>query len=365
MAVCFRAEQVGSLLRPPELLEARASFAEGRLPLEELRLKEDDAISAALERQRQTGIDVFSDGEMRRGSWLSEMAEAVEGFVQQRVEVEWKGPGGGREGSTALAVGAKLKKLRNLTAFEVPFLKKKAGGAFKVTIPAPSNFLIASYREGVTDAFYPTRKELLADLTEIIRSEIQWLVSQGVPYIQLDAPYYSLYLDDGLREQLLAAGRNPDAEFAEVIQGDNFCLSGIARENLTVSVHICRGNSRSRWLSQGAYDAIAEKLFGLLNVDTFLLEYDTQRSGGFEPLRVMPKGKNVVLGLVTTKVPELESQDDLQRRVEEASRYVPIDHLAISPQCGFASVASGNLISIDDQWRKLELVVDTARKIWN
>jgi 5-methyltetrahydropteroyltriglutamate--homocysteine methyltransferase len=361
----YRAEQIGSLLRSPELLQARAAHIAGRLGTQELRLAEDEAIASALEKQRQIGIDIFTDGEMRRGSWLTDMADAVEGFVPQRVEMEWKGPGGGREASTALAAGAKLKKLRQLTAYELPFLKRKSPGPFKVTIPAPSNFLVASYKEGVTDRFYRTRADFLADLVDIVRGEVEYLVSEGVVYIQLDAPYYSHYLDHRHRERMQAGGRDPDEEFRTAIEGDNSCLKGIPRDNVTVAAHVCRGNSRSRWFTEGGYDVIAERLFGSLNVDTFLLEYDSQRAGGFEPLRLVPRGKNVVLGLVTTKQPQLESQDALRRRIDEASRYVPIDNLAISPQCGFASVAAGNLISFDDQWRKLDLVVETARNVWS
>jgi 5-methyltetrahydropteroyltriglutamate--homocysteine methyltransferase len=354
----YRADQVGSLLRPAELLRARAEHTA------DLRTKEDAAITSALEKQRQIGIDVFSDGEMRRGSWLTDMADAVDGFVPQRIEMEWKGPGGGLEASTALAVGAKLRKQRPLTAHEVPLLKEKAAGPFKVTIPAPANFVVTSYKEGLTDPFYPTRAEFLAGLVEIIREEIRWLVSQGVPYIQLDAPYYSHYLDDTLRQRMRSAGRDPDAEFQMAIDGDNACLKGISRDGLTLAVHVCRGNSRSRWYTEGGYDAIAERLFGSLDVDRFLLEYDSQRAGGFEPLRFVPQSKTVVLGLLTTKDPELESPEELRRRIDEAARFIPLENLAISPQCGFASVAAGNLISIDDQWRKLELVVETARKIW-
>jgi 5-methyltetrahydropteroyltriglutamate--homocysteine methyltransferase len=365
MGVRYRAEQVGSLLRPPELLNYRAAYAEGRLPLDQLRLREDEAIASALEKQRQIGIDILTDGEMRRGSWLTDMADAVEGFVPQRVELEWKGPGGGREASTALAAGARLKKHRQLTAHELTFLQQRAPGPFKLTLPAPSNFLIASYKKGVTDKFYPTQADFLSDLVEIVRSEIQWLVSQGIRYIQLDAPYYSQYLDDTQRERIRNAGRDPDAEFTMAIEGDNSCLRGIPKNDLTFAVHICRGNSRSRWFTQGGYDVIAERLFGALDVDTFLLEYDTQRAGGFEPLRLVPRGKSAVLGLVTTKEPQLESQEALRRRIDEASKYLPLDQLALSPQCGFASIATGNLISIDDQWRKLELVVETARKVWS
>ncbi len=328
MSMRFRAEQVGSLLRPPELLRARAEHAEGRLKLEELRAEEDRAIQQALEKQRQLGIDVMTDGEMRRGSWLTDMADAVDGFVTERVALEWKGPGGGVEGSTAKAAGAKLRKVRKMTGHEVPFLKKNAHGPFKVTLPAPSNFMLASYKAGITEKFYPTHAELLKDIAEIARDEVQWLVSENA------------------------------------IAGDNAALQGVPRGSVTLALHVCRGNSRSRWYTEGGYDAIAEKLFGILDVDRFLLEYDSDRSGGFEPLRLVPRGKSVVLGLVTTKEPRMESQDELRRRIDEAAKYVPLENLALSPQCGFASVAAGNLLSVDEQWRKLELVVETAHKVW-
>jgi 5-methyltetrahydropteroyltriglutamate--homocysteine methyltransferase len=360
----YKADQVGSLLRPTELLEARAAHASGAITTQQLRDREDRAILAALERQRAIGIDVFSDGELRRGSWLTDMAEAVSGFVPQKVSIEWKGPGGGSEGSTANAVGGKLSKTRKLAAHELPLLKKSAGGPFKITVPAPSNFLVPSFKPGLTDGFYPTHADLLPDLVEIVKDEVQWLVSEGVDYIQLDAPYYSFYLDPAQREKLRGVGRDADREFEAGIAGDNAAIAGIPRDRVTVALHVCRGNSRSRWFTEGGYDAIAEKLFGMLDADRFLLEYDTERSGGFEPLRLVPRGKTVVLGLITTKEPKLESQDEVRRRIDEASRYVPLEDLALSPQCGFASVAAGNLLLVDDQWRKLELVVDTARKVW-
>ena len=360
----YRAEHVGSLLRPAELLAARAARAEGKITDQELRAVEDRAILAALGKQRSAGLELYTDGEMRRGSWLTDMADAVEGFVPIKMDLEWKGPGGGKEGSTANVVGAKLRKLRKMAGHEVPFLKKTSPGPFKVTLPAPSNFVLASYKRGVTDQFYPTHAALLEDLVEIVRDEIAWLVSQGVAYIQFDAPYYSHYLDPAQRERSRAAGLDPDQGLEEAIRGDNAALHGVPREDVTVALHVCRGNSRSRWYTEGGYDAVAEKLFGLLDVDRFLLEYDSDRAGSFTPLRLMPKNKVVVLGLVTTKEPRLESQSELLRRIEEAARYVPLDRLALSPQCGFASVAAGNLLTADDQWRKLELVAATARKVW-
>ena len=356
---------MGSLLRPPELLQARAAHTEGRLSEEQLRATEDHAVEAALRKQHDLGLSVLSDGEMRRGSWLTDMADAVEGFVSgDRVMLDWKGPGGGAEATTANAVGAKLRKARKLTAHELPFLKKHAAGPFKVTLPAPSNFMVASFKRGLTDRFYPAHADLLQDLVAIVRDEVQWLVAEGANYIQFDAPYYSHYLDPRQREAMKQQGRDPDEEFETGIAGDNAAFAGLRRDDVTFAIHICRGNSRSRWYTEGGYDAIAEKLFHTLDLDRFLLEYDTERSGGFEPLRLVPRGKTVVLGLITTKEPRLEAPDELRRRIDEAARFVPLENLALSPQCGFASVAAGNLISMDDQWRKLELVVSTARKVW-
>jgi 5-methyltetrahydropteroyltriglutamate--homocysteine methyltransferase len=360
----IRAEQVGSLLRPPELLTARAAHADGRLPMDELRLLEDLAIQEAIQRQRHIGLDILSDGEVRRGSWLTDMADAVDGFVRQKVMMDWKGPGGGLEASTANAVGAKLHKVRKLTGHELPHLQALAPGEFKVTLPAPSNFMVASYKPGVTDPFYPTHGDLLRDLVEIVRDEVQWLVAEGVTYIQFDAPYYSHYLNPEHRALMREQGRDPDRELDEGIAADNAALAGVPRDKVELALHVCRGNSRSRWYSEGGYGAIAEKLFGAIDVDRFLLEFDDERSGDFEPLRQVPRGRTVVLGLITTKEPRLESVDELRRRIDSAARYVPVENLAISPQCGFASVAAGNLISMDDQWRKLELVADMAREVW-
>ncbi len=363
MQPAYRAEQVGSLLRPADLLQARAAFTAGRLSKVELQAAEDQAIQEAIRKQRAAGMDVLTDGEMRRASWLTDMADAVEGFVHQKVMLDWKGPSGGIEASTANVVGGKLRKARKLTAHELPVLKQHAK-PFKITLPAPSNFIVASYKPGVTDQFYATHRDLLRDLVAIVRDEIDWLVSEGVTYIQLDAPYYSHYLDPAQRERMREQGRDPDEELETGIAGDNAALEGVPRDRVTLALHVCRGNSRSRWYTEGGYEAIAEKLFQTLDVDRFLLEYDTERAGGFEPLRLVPRGKSAVLGLITTKEPRLESVDELRRRIDEAARYVPLDYLAISPQCGFASVAAGNLLSESDQWRKLALVAETARRVW-
>jgi len=365
MAGRMRAEQVGSLLRPQQLLAARAEYANGKIDLQALRAREDAAIRHAVARQQEIGLDVFADGEMRRGSWLTGMADAVEGFEADSVLLEWHGPGGGREKTTARIVGSTLRKLRLLTEHEVPLMKAIGAVPFKITLPAPSNFLPTGFKPGVTDKYYRDRAELLSDLVTVIRDEIRWLIREGVTYIQLDAPFYSHYLDPVHRDRMKAAGADPDADFDAAIAGDNATFAGLGRHDVTIAVHVCRGNSRSRWYTEGGYDAIAERLFNRLDVDRFLLEYDTVRSGTFEPLRLVPHGKDVVLGLVTTKESALEREDDLRRRIDEAARFVPLEHLSLSPQCGFASVAAGNLLTEDDQWKKLALVVKVARKTWN
>jgi 5-methyltetrahydropteroyltriglutamate--homocysteine methyltransferase len=361
----IRAEQVGSLLRPHQLLAARADYANGRIDLRALREQEDAAIRRAVARQQQIGLDVFADGEMRRGSWLTGMADAVDGFEPDSVLLEWHGPGGGQEKTTARIVGSTLRKQRFLTGDEVPLMKAIGAVPFKITVPAPSNFVPTGFKPGVTDKYYRGRTELLADLVGIVREEIRWLIREGVTYIQIDAPFYSHYLDPAHRERMKMSGTDPDAEFDAAVAGDNATFAGLAREGVTLAIHVCRGNSRSRWYTEGGYDAIAERLFNRLDVDRFLLEYDTERSGTFAPLRLVPRGKDVVLGLITTKEPTLEREDEVRRRIDEASRFVPIEHLAVSPQCGFASIAAGNLLTEGDQWKKLELVANVARKTWN
>ena len=364
MTTRYRADQVGSLLRPPELLAARAAHAEGRLAADALRETEDQAILGALARQREIGIDALTDGEYRRGAFLTDLPDAVEGFVSERVMLEWHGPGGGAEGSVAPVVGGRLRPRRLLTKHEADFLQAHAGAPFKIAVPMPSQLAAVGYKPGVTDRAYPTRAELLADFTALIRREVVALVEAGVPYVQLDAPFYTYYADPAMRDRLRQVGLDPDQAFTDAVAADTACLADLERAQTVLAVHLCRGNSRSRWIAEGGYDQIAEKLFGSLPVDAFLLEYDSPRAGDFAPLRFVPQGKTVVLGLITTKEPELESQDGLRRRIDEASRYLPLDNLAISPQCGFASTAQGNLLTPDEQWRKLALVVDTARKVW-
>src|SRR5262249_52141250 len=349
MSLPHRADHVGSLLRPPELLDARARHADGRLALEDRRAAEDRAILAALEGQRRVGLPIHTDGEMRRASWLTEMAEAVEGFVPDRVPFEWRGPGGGVEASTAQVAGARLRPRRRLAAHELPFLKSHARAPFKITLPAPSNFLMTSYKPGVTDRVYPTRGDLLRDLVGIVGDEIRWLAAEGVTYVQLDAPYYSHYLDPRARERTRAAGGDPDRALDDAIAGDNAALAAGRRAGLTLALHVCRGNNRSRWYTEGAYDAIADRLFGPLDGDASRRGEAAGGGGGAAPRGGGPRGRGVGGGLPPTRGRRVESGDELRRRTDAAARHIPLESLALSPQCGFASVAAGNLLSPDDQ----------------
>ena len=372
MPTQFRADNIGSLLRPQELLEARAAYREGRLDREQLRAIEDGSILKALELQKEAGVQIFTDGEYRRDIFTADITEAVEGLVPGKTTVsfEWRGPGSelakeSKEGNLQFVVGAKLRKKGRFTPGEAPFLKQYAPGPFKVCTPAAMQHAVSRYRPGVTDKFYPTIYDMLQDLAVIMRDEVQALIDEGASYVQLDAPSYSTFYDPRRRELLEQSGVDAAAAFDAAIAADNAMIQGIKRSaDVMIGIHFCRGNKRSAWGAEGSYEPIAEKAFGSLKMDRYLFEFDTERAGGFEPLRFVPKGKTVVLGLITTKEPRLEAEDELLRRIEEASKFVPLENLAVSTQCGFASAASGNLLSWDDMRRKLELVANTARKVW-
>ena len=372
MARQFRADNIGSLLRPPELLSARRACREGRMDRDQLREIENQSILKALEIQKTAGVDVFTDGEYRRDIFTADVTQAVEGLVPGKptVSFEWRGAGSelakeSQEGNLQFIVGAKLRKKGRLTPGEAPFLKQHAPGPFKVCTPAATQHAVSRYRPGVTDKVYPTIHDMLQDVAAIMGEEVQALIDEGASYIQLDAPSYSTFYDPRRRETLKQSGLDPAAAFDAAIAADNAMIQGIRRNSdVAIGIHFCRGNKRSAWGAEGSYEPIAEKAFGRLKMDRYLLEFDTARAGGFEPLRFVPKGKTVVLGLVTTKEPRMESEDELLRRIEEASKYVPMENLALSTQCGFASAASGNLLSWDDMQRKLELVARTARKVW-
>jgi len=386
MAKKYRADQVGSFLRPAEVKEAHAARANGTLSDERVREIEDAAILRLLDMQRATKIEVLSDGEFRRPGWASGFQAAVDGYVEgtPAVSLNIQVPGGGTvdrasvpgSGSNAFAgfrrvIGGKLVSKRRITAHEAGFLQQHANGQpFKATMPAVSYVVARAYNPEITGRVYPTHMDVLRDAAGIVHGEIAALIGEGVPYIQLDNPHYTDYLEEGLRDRWQAIGIDPRDALKNDIEADNLCLRGHNRANVTLAMHLCRGNAgrgqaaTAGFHKTGGYDWVAEQLFSSLEVDTFLLEYDSDRSGSFEPLRYMPKGKIVVLGLVTTKSGELESADDVRRRIDEAAKYVALDDLCLSPQCGFASTEAGNPLTEDQERRKLELVVEVARQVW-
>jgi len=367
----IRADHVGSLLRPALLLDKRRDFAAGRLWREALRAAEDQAILEALEMQRRTGIDILTDGEFRRTSFLGGLLDSLNGLAKSTepapagLKPVWHGPGEkvATEDSAvpAVRVTGTLSVTARFTEQEARFLKEHAGRPFKVTLPSP-HMLMHLYQPGATDAVYATREEMLHDLVNICQFEVDGLVRDQVPYIQLDSLRYTDLIDEQRRQKWQSIGF--ERVLDETIAADNAVLGRARRAGITRGVHMCRGNHRSAWAGTGGYDFVAERLFSELDTDRFLLEFDDERSGGFEPLRFVPKGKVVVLGLVTSKTAELESIEMLRRRIDQAAKYVPLESLALSPQCGFASTHLGNLLSIDDQARKLELVAQTARQVW-
>lgn len=364
----YRADHVGSFLRPQELLDARKDPS---APPERLKEIEDRHILRVLVRQKELGFQVFTDGELRRRGFMSDFHESVEGLKKtDSVVRSWKDHSGRSTadpagGPLAGIVVDKIRQKKRLARHEIEFLNGHSPGDIKMTLPTANQFPAIAYKKGLSERAYRTYSEFLWDIVPIIQSEIRALVNEGVKYIQIDAPRYSYYIDPKWRHYVQEEmGVDPEQALDEAIRVDNTCIEGLNREGVTVAMHLCRGNNRSKWYAEGGYDPIAEKLFNHLNVDAFLLEYESERAGTFEPLRFLPPSKAVVLGLVSSKLPELESKDELLRRIEEASRYVPLENLALSPQCGFASTMEGNLLTEDEQWRKLRLVAETARLAW-
>ena len=369
MTTEYHAEHVGSLLRPPWLLEARESHAKGALSSDDLRVAEDRAIAEHLAMQRDVGLRVFTDGEARRDSWRAGLMEALDGLVPAQRPMKWYREG--KEvpqeeiGSGGLAAAARVTMKQDLTGAEAAFMVKHAPGTFKVTMVSSSMGAMIWHPQ-ISAEVYPTPAALIEDLVPLQLAEVDRLAAQGVRWVQLDSLAYNRVFDTG-KEDNVRGGLSPEQLLDATVAVDARLVRAIKRAHpdMTVGLHICRGNARSAYGGSGSYEAVAERLFNEVPVDRFLLEYDTERAGGFEPLRFVPKdGPTVVLGLITTKYPQLEDPAELLRRIGEASRYVPLENLALSPQCGFASGAAGNLITPDDQRRKLELVASTAQQVW-
>jgi len=364
----FRADHVGSLLRPPHLLEARGRFAAGELDAAGLRAVEDEAVDEVVRLQADVGLRTATDGEFRRASWHMDFIHSIGGIekVEENITVHFRNADGTLDFTPAgLRVTGPLTIDEPVFADDFAYLQGtvQPGQTAKLTIPSPS---MVHYRGGaaaVDPAVYPDEDAFWDALSAAYRQQVQGIAAQGCRYLQLDDTSLAYLNDPAQRAQLSAQGRDAEHQHERYIRQINAALAG-RPEGLAVTTHLCRGNFRSSWAAEGSYDFVAEALFGGLEVDGFFLEFDDERSGGFEPLRFVPPGKRVVLGLVTTKRPELESADDLKRRIDEAARYVPLEQLALSPQCGFSSTVEGNALTREEQIAKLELVVRVAADVW-
>ena len=367
--ISARSDVVGSLLRLPELLAAQKQLAEGLITPGEFKKKEDKAVDQAIALQEEAGLEVATDGEMRRQSFQSQMTAAVEGFGEHTLDAflwgEWCGdPQVGNRSlrrPSDLGVVGKLRWRRHLSAEELTYLRARTRRIAKVTLPSPSLWVNFWSRDRSSHV-YPTVESYLSDVVQILREEVEELVRLGATYLQIDAPHYALLIDPQTRTFYEEQAGSVNWWLEHAIELDNAVMS--AAPNVTFGFHVCRGNQDSRWLAQGSYEAVAPVLFRKIKAQRLLLEYDGPRSGSFEPLKYVPDDKVVVLGLVTTKTSRLETFAELFGRIGEASRYVPLERLALSPQCGFASSISGNRISVEDQKDKLRLVATTARTIW-
>ena len=361
----FRADHVGSLLRPQPLLDARRRHRDGEISGEELRAVEDTHIRDVVGRQEAVGLSSITDGEFRRTFFHIDFLEQLQGVtVTGGIETKFKG----RQGEInfappSVSVTGKLRHVTDIQKRDFEFLKSVTRQTPKVTIPSPTMVHFRGGRQTIDIEAYPDMSEFFADLAQCYRDEVDSLYRPGCRYLQMDDTNLAYLCDPKLRAGARDRGHDPDQlprAYAALI---NSVIDGRPKD-LTVAVHLCRGNFKSAWVAEGGYEPVADVLFNELNVDAYFLEYDDERAGDFRPLRFVPKGKTVVLGLVTTKAADLESRADLLRRVEEAARYMPIENMCLSPQCGFSSTVEGNQITERDQWAKLQLVVDTAGEIW-
>ena len=356
----YRAEVIGSLLRPAEVKQAMQGAAEGTADADELRRVQDRAILDAIALQEASGIEVVTDGEFRRAIFWDPIIASLDGLEYQTISPV--GFGGTKDAVQLPAVTGTVRVRDSLLQREMRYLLEHTDRPTKATLPAMAQ-ASALWLPGVSEGAYPTREEYVAALVEVMRGEIAALVDMGVRYIQLDSPRYTYVCSDEGRTRLRDLGIvDPEAWLGQMIAFDNRLIEGF--EGVTFGLHLCRGNHRSMWSVEGAYDPIAERLFNDLNVDRLLLEYDTPRAGTFAPLRLVPEDKVVVLGLISTKEARVEARDEILPRIEEAVTYIPIERLALSPQCGFASTLPGNLLGEDEQRRKLELVSSVAREVW-
>jgi len=364
----FRADHVGSLLRPPHLLEARERRATGEIGPGELRATEDEAIRDIVRMQRDVGLRSATDGEFRRTSWHMDFIYRLGGIrpTDEKIQVHFRNTAGELDfESAALAIDAPVRLRETIFGDDFAFLAGTVDPEVtaKLTIPSPSMVHYRGGRAAIDPAVYPDEDQFWADLSAAYAEQVRRVAELGCRYLQLDDTSLA-YLNDPEQRRLLTE-RGDDAEHQHLryIRQINAAIAG-RPAGLAITTHMCRGNFRSSWAAEGSYDFVAEALFSELAVDGFFLEFDDERSGGFAPLRFVPPGKMVVLGLVTTKRGALESKDALKRRIDEASRYVPLEQLCLSPQCGFSSTVEGNVLSYDEEVAKLRLIVETAEEVW-
>jgi 5-methyltetrahydropteroyltriglutamate--homocysteine methyltransferase len=364
----YRADHVGSLLRPPELLQARDDHANGRIDDEALRAIEDEAIRDVVRMQQDVGLQTATDGEFRRASWHMDFIYSLDGVSKApgNMKVQFHNAEGDIEFTpAALHIDGRLGVSRTIFGPDFEFLQSVADGSTpKLTIPSPSMVHYRGGRAAIDEAVYPDLDEFWNDLTAAYREQVRRVAELGCTYLQFDDTSLAYLNDPKQREMIAAQGSDAEHLHEAYISHINEALSE-RPEGMAVTTHMCRGNFRSSWVAEGGYDFVAEALFNNLEIDGFFMEWDDARSGGFEPLRFVPKGKVVVLGLVTTKKGELESRDLLLRRIEEASQYVDVDQLCLSPQCGFSSTVEGNVLSREQQADKLRLIVDVAQEVWD
>jgi len=364
----FRADHVGSLLRPRRLLQARGDFAVGTIDAAELRRIEDESIREIVRKQEETGLQSATDGEFRRASWHMDFIYQLDGVTQEagHIAVRFHNPDGDIEWTpAALHVSGKLGVSTTIFGDDFRFLQETVTTSVpKLTIPSPSMVHYRSGKAHIDESIYPELDAFWSDLTAAYREEVRRLGDLGCAYLQVDDTSLAYMNDPHQRDYVESIGGDHDRQHIEYIKHINESLAD-RPAGMRVTTHMCRGNFRSSWAAEGSYDFVAEALLNDLQVDGFFMEWDDERSGGFEPLRFLPKGdKQVVLGLVTTKRGELESKDELKRRIDEAARYAPIEQLCLSPQCGFSSTVEGNKLSEEQQWAKLRLIVEVAEEVW-
>ncbi len=361
----FRADHVGSLLRPAVLKAAREQRARGEISAEALEEAEDREIENVIRRQEEVGLKSITDGEFRRVSWNYDFLERLDGVEsyagERKIKFASSGP---QPRSILLRVIGKLGGYTPHPMIEhFKFLKEHTRQTPKVTIPSPSSLHFRYGRDAVPEAIYPVMEDFYRDLGRSYRKVVGAFADAGCRYLQLDEVNLAYLCDPSLRGQITARGEDP-AVLPDVYAGMiNAAIADIPAD-MTITMHLCRGNFRSSFVASGGYEPVAEALFNAIKVHGYFMEYDSERAGGFEPLRFVPKGKMIVLGLVTSKSGALESRDELTRRIEQAAKYVALDQLCLSPQCGFASTEEGNVLSEDEQWAKLRAIVDIAEEVW-